>query len=138
MTGKIRALMFLASTAVATSLSGCVVDATPPPPPACTGPGSVFVDWTIDDGFGHPLSCASAGATTVELTVGGVAYDFPCGDYQGVTPSIVPGSYSIDVALLDGGRNVLSEFPAAPSPAVHETVFDCTETDLPTVAFSIN
>jgi hypothetical protein len=61
---------------------------------------------------GQPLTCAAAGATTVELTAhlgsgAEATYTFPCADGQGASPAILDGSYLLAIRLLGAGGATL-------------------------------
>ncbi len=92
----------------ATALSGCVVDSGR----RCST--EIVFSWSVSDTAGNPLSCAQAGAETVEIEVGGATATFLCGAGSGVTSELPPATYNVGFRLLDRSGNVLSA--AAPKP----------------------
>jgi hypothetical protein len=75
----------------------------------------ITLSWAIDRVVtGAALSCASAHADKVVLTAGTTAYDWPCAAGKGATPPLAPGSYDVNVKLLDATGTALSVTPTMP------------------------
>jgi hypothetical protein len=68
---------------------------------------AIKLAWTIDRA-GAILTCADAGATTVEVQVGAQKFPFPCDDGSAQTPSITVGTYPVTIRLLDAQGTPLS------------------------------
>lgn len=96
-------------------------------------PPQVGATWTIDkQATGAQLTCEQAAATTVEMTLNGTPFDFPCNAYQGVTTTVPAGTYQADFALIDPNGNVLSQ-----TQQMTITVGACNVTDLGDVLFDV-
>jgi len=101
---------------------------------------SFKLSWSIQRVSGALLTCAQAGATTVELqtqigTMPVVAYDFDCNEPTGgSTTAITPNvTYNVVAQLLDASKKVLSATATRVFP-----VDDHTRADLGPIAFSVN
>jgi hypothetical protein len=98
---------------------------------------SFQLSWTLKRA-GRTISCADANASTVVLQSRRemeppVSYQFPCPDGMGVTTAILPGSYAIDLRLIDTGGRVLWKTDA---PVVM-TVSQDRRAVLPGVTFTL-
>lgn len=102
------------------------------------GKGFFWLDWTIEDGGGGPLTCEDVGATQLEVesvpTSAGSSetHVLPCvyGSWQ--TGALDLGSYDVTVTLVgDGGALGSSE------PISGELVSNAVIEELPAVTFSI-
>jgi hypothetical protein len=117
---------------LAVSASGCVIDSSN----SGTCFPDLFVPWQIvEDVPGDPpLTCAQAGATSVEIDVNGQAFLDSCpanatgGQFS--IPLADAGNYTLDGFLLSGNV-VLSE--------VHPPSFSvgCSDVQTPTVTFPV-
>jgi hypothetical protein len=75
----------------------------------------ITLSWNIDRVLtGATLSCADAHASKVVLTAGTTPYEWPCGAGKGATPPLAPGSYDVNVKLLDATGTALSLTPTMP------------------------
>jgi hypothetical protein len=98
---------------LALSASGCVIDDS-----GGTGPGcypDLSLSYVIlDNASQTPISCATAHADTVRITVNGAAIDYYCDTGAGVQPVTIPldqpGTVDVYVELYGGGR-LLSSVP---------------------------
>jgi hypothetical protein len=126
--GKARPFAVLGVAALVGALSGCVVDHN-----NCNGP-AMHVTWDIVSSTNAPLSCLQAGADTVDISVGDMDIVRPCVDYAAITPTFAPGSYPVNLTLLDIGSHPLSTFTA---PTTVD-FFNCQITDLGNVTFPVN
>ena len=115
---SLRAPLLLAAfLGLATSASGCIIDSDDPCLP------SIFVPWAlVQAGTDVPVTCAAAGAVTVEAFVNTQAYEVPCLPAQTFgtmeIPAAGPGTYNIVVSLLDINDNDV----VPPTPPLVETV----------------
>jgi hypothetical protein len=128
--GLRAALMVLGTLSLGGLLQGCFGGGGS----SVCGPSAIQAEWVIT-GSGVPISCQTAGATTVSLMVDDVSMiaDFDCGAHVGSTPSIAGGrSHNVSLVLLDGAGNVLSEVPATRVSVPCDSVLD-----LGTVEFSL-
>ena len=110
-------LMLAAVLGLATSASGCIIDSDDPCLP------SIFVPWAlVQAGTDIPVTCATAGAVTVEAFVNTRAYVVDCLPAQTFgtmeIPAAGPGTYNIVVSLLDVNDNDV----VPPTPPLVETV----------------
>jgi hypothetical protein len=74
---------------------------------------SFSLSWSVLVG-GVPASCDQAGASEVELLVmreNSTVFDlaFPCAAHSGFSPAILPGTYSVQVNLLDSSGSPLPD-----------------------------
>jgi hypothetical protein len=100
---SLRAPLLLAAfLGLATSASGCIIESD--------GGGAclpdIFIPWSLEDATtGALVTCATAGAYTVEAFVNTQAYEVPCAAAQTLgtmtIPAAGPGNYTIVVSLLD-------------------------------------
>lgn len=98
---------------LALSASGCIIDDSGGPGPGC------FPDLTLsylisDNATGAQISCATAGADTVRVTVNGTPIDYGCTTGPGQQPVTIqldqPGTVDVYVELYGGGQ-LLSSVP---------------------------
>ena len=111
---------------LAVSGSACVVDEGGPVAGVCTP--DLYVNWevtaVVNGIIDTPITCDSGGATSVAGLVGGVSASAPCpaGVSQGA-PLYFPlprtGNYYVNVRLVDGGGNTLSQLGAGRDGPVH-------------------
>jgi hypothetical protein len=93
---------------------------------------AIKLAWSIERaGTTTIITCADAGAATVELDVGTQQFPFPCGDGSGQTPSLTVGTYPTTIRLLDAQGAALSvtptmdvAVPAALLLDLHTVIFD--------------
>jgi hypothetical protein len=112
-------LLLAACLGLATSASGCIIDSNDGGP--CLP--SIFVPWAlVRAGTDVPVTCATAGAFTVEAFVNTQPYVVDClaGQTFGTMeiPVAGPGNYTIVVSLLDANDNDV----VPPTPPLTETV----------------
>jgi hypothetical protein len=101
---KIRGLTVFALAALATTLSGCIIESS-----SSCGAGAVQAEWTVT-ASGSAVSCAQVGATEVDINVNDMSAPFNCTDVSGVTPAVTGGvSHAVSLTLLDSSNNVLSQ-----------------------------
>jgi len=100
----------------------------------------LFLTWNVRKltaGNPVPITCAQAGAATVELvTTQGSdqkVYDFHCTDMAGLTTTVAPGTYNATASLLDAGNRILSM-----TSAMSFTVGATGRLDLGEVTFDVN
>jgi hypothetical protein len=134
-------LLFPAFTALALplSMSGCIVDNTPPPPTtSCVDQRYATVAWVIVKNANNAqLTCAQANATDVILNFGSYSYRYPCTDYTGTTDVGLPATnYETSMQLLDPSGAVLSDTTVGNAP-VSFPIYSCTPDDIPTVTFGV-
>lgn len=70
--------------------------------------------WQITSASGAPLTCEQVGATTVSFVaqttgVPPQEFPFPCNLYQGLSPAVLDGTYTLAARLSNGAGQVLSE-----------------------------
>jgi hypothetical protein len=97
---------------------------------------SFQLGWTLQRG-GKPVTCAAAGATSVELvaTLGSeapVTYSFPCNDGKAATKGIRQGHYLVVMRLLGAGGTLL-----AVNPGVMVEAGDERRATVPPVTFAL-
>lgn len=112
-----RFTTWLAGAAIALGASGCFfegsTDAGPgpvpgPPPPGAAGPGSLTIDWTVDE-VTDPNTCIMGDASSFDIvlrtTDGQIAGEFQasCTAFSTTISSLAPGNYTGSAELLDGG-----------------------------------
>jgi hypothetical protein len=81
-----------------------------------TDSGTMHLSWTITSNDEPVASCAIVGAVEVEVLTTGVdgvvvADQFPCDNWSGTTFALAPGSYTVQIDLLDGDDQVLQSTP---------------------------
>lgn len=87
-------------------------DAYVPPPPQ--DPGTVAVDWTLQDGSGSAVTCTQASATTVQVRITDEASgdqfssSFVCALGGAVSGSLPSATYDLAFALLAGTTTIAS------------------------------
>ena len=97
--------------------AGCVTDLGLVPFEAVVTASDPYItlSWTIDRVLtGAPLSCAGANADKVVLTAGATSYEWSCAIGKGATAPLAPGSYDVNVKLLDATGTALSVTPTMP------------------------
>jgi hypothetical protein len=110
--------MMAAFLGLATSASGCIIESDPGP---CLP--SIFIPWAlVAAGTNQPVTCAQAGAVTVEAFVNTQAFTVPCNAGQTLgtmdVPAAGPGNYTIVVSLL----NQYNDDVVPPTPPLTVTV----------------
>jgi hypothetical protein len=84
---------------------------------------SFAVSWALTRG-GQPLTCAAAGAKSVELVAmlgaEAVTHTFPCGDGSGGTKAVPQGKYVVEMRLIGADGAVLAKTPSVPVDAGDE------------------
>lgn len=100
---------------------------------------SLKLNWIIKqaNNVSAPASCASVGATQVELTATAVAqaptvFRFPCTDGQGQTQAVTVGAYVISARLMNAAGTALS------TQTLDFVTPDNTVAVLPLVTFPVN
>ncbi len=123
-------LLLAAVAGLAVAASGCVIDnGTNHCQPFLTVPWSI-----VDNSTNAPISCSTAGATSVEIDVNGVPYTQSC--IQNETGDQIDilldgsGQYTVDAFLLNGNTTLSEAHP--PSFGV-----GCVDTQTPTVVFPV-
>jgi hypothetical protein len=130
--GKMRArsVLGLASLAAAATLSGCVIDASSG---GCVTSPTVDSEWSITDASGNALSCAQAGATTVNVYIDGVLADsIPCEAGFGST-AVFSGTHTAQAKLVASNGAVLSQVDP-----LNVRVLNCGATALPLISFEVS
>jgi hypothetical protein len=95
----------------------------------CPAP-TLRATWTISDSSGAPLTCAAAGASTVQFIANGASYQAQCGPGSALIPLPSAGTYNIQANLLDSGGAVIAQLSPI-SLAIHS----CGTTTLPAADF---
>jgi hypothetical protein len=101
----------------------------------CQTPPVVTTSWTIGqkaDGTGPEISCATAGAATVQLFMNTVRSQFSCDAKMGVSAGLTPGTYTPNVLLASAQGTVLSQGGLKPV-----TVPSCGVLDLGALRFVV-
>jgi hypothetical protein len=124
------ALLLAAVAGLAVSASGCLMnDGVNHCQPFLTVPWAI-----VDNTTNAPLTCAQAGATSVEIDVNGVPYTQTClpNETQDQIDILLNGSgqYTVDAFLLNGNTSLSEAHP--PSFGV-----GCVDTQTPTVTFPV-
>jgi hypothetical protein len=125
------ALLLAAVAGLAVSASGCVID----------GGGAnqcqpfLTVPWAIvDNATNAPITCSTAGATSVEIDVNGIPYTQSCLPNETADQIDIllggSGQYTVDAFLLSGNTTLSEAHP--PSFGV-----GCVDTQTPTVTFPV-
>ena len=124
-------LLLAAFLGLATSASGCIIDSDTPCDPR------IDIPWALERG-GFPVTCATAGAYTVEAFVTDRAYVVDCNAAQTLGTMSVPvlgvGSYNVVMSLLDINDNDL----VPPTPPLQVNVPSaCAVVTTPEAVFEI-
>jgi len=131
-----KCMLMIGAAAMALAGTGCVVE---------TGPDSgysggsclptLYIDYEIQNAAGAPVSCAGAGAVSVQATVDGVMFPqgcFPANSSYGriAVPLQGLGTYNATVNIFDAKGNPLA---AAQSTSFNITSCGDTETTTPAI-----
>jgi hypothetical protein len=98
----------------------------------CSVAPAAQASWVIADANNNVFTCAQVDAATVEFSVDGTKYNFPCGAGVGLTTALSPGSHSGQFRLLSSNGAVLSD-----TGAMGFTVPSCGVNDLGTITFEV-
>ncbi|HVT10217.1 MAG TPA: hypothetical protein VHO67_22310 [Polyangia bacterium] len=129
-------LFFLAGPiAIALAGTGCVVETGPD-----SGDGSCYpnliLDYEIQNAAGGPVTCAGAGAQTVQATVDGVMFPVPCPANSAAGSVTVPlqglGTYNATIDVYDSKGN-----PLAPAQSTSFSISSCGDTETQTPAILV-
>lgn len=132
-------LFFLAGPiAIALAGSGCVVD-TGPDGGDWTGGTcypNLILDYEIQNAAGGPVTCAGAGAVTVQATVDGVMFPVSCPANSSAGSVTVPlqglGTYNATIDVYDSKGN-----PLAPAQSTSFSIASCGDTETQTPAILV-
>ena len=121
---RLRNLLLAAPLVAALAASGCVVDnGSDHGGDACLP--DLLVEWQIQDSSGAPLTCAQAGAASVEALVDGTTWWIPCPPHRSSGSIDVPlaskGTYNVAVNLLDQNNQTLAPQQTLSPPLDVET-----------------
>lgn len=129
-----KQILLAATVVLALAGSGCVIDAGP------DGGGyggcypNLILDYSLQDASGAPVTCAAAGATTVQADVDGVVYPVACPADASAGSIFVPlqgpGVYNATVNVFNGTQGPLA---TAQSSTFNITTCGDTETETPAV-----
>jgi len=132
-------LFFLAGPiAIVLAGSGCVVETGPD---SGDGTGSscypnLILDYEIQNAAGGPVTCAGAGAFTVQATVDGVPFPVSCPANTSAGSVTVPlqglGTYNATIDVYDGKGN-----PLAPAQSTSFSIGSCGDTETQTPAILV-
>ena len=132
-----RSLLFAGLAALAVTASGCYGNSGD----YNNGYGGgcspdLFVDWQIQNSTGAPVTCAGAGAATVQVTIDNTPYPQTCVSTES-TGHIDPlltgtGTYNVTVALFDADGNSL-----APPQSISLDVNGCGSFETPSPALLV-
>lgn len=129
--------LFLAGAfAMSLASAGCVVDTGPDD--GYGGGGSclpnLFIDYELENAAGAPVTCAGAGAVTVQATVDGTMFPVSCAPGSSFGTIEVPlqglGIYNASVNVFDAKGNALA---AAQTSQFNITSCGDTETQSPAI-----
>ncbi len=113
--------------------SGCVIETGPDGGGTGDCYPNLIIDYTIQDATGVPVTCAAAGASTVEANVDGVTFPASCPPDASAGSIVVPlqgvGLYNATVNLFDKQRNAL-----APAQSSSFNITNCGDTEPETPA----
>ena len=129
-------LFLVAPIAIALAGSGCVVETGPDRGDGTGGPcyPNLIIDYEIQSAAGAPVTCAGAGAVTVQATVDGVMFPLPCRANSSAGSLTVPlqglGTYNATIDVYDSKGNAL-----APAQSSSFSIDSCgdTETQSPAI-----
>jgi hypothetical protein len=97
----------------------------------CSSDNGYTATWSIaKKATGAPLSCAQAAATTVDLFVDSLKFEFACDVGAGTTTPVAPGSHVLQFVLLDANGLTLSDTGTMNVPV-------CGLTDVGDVPFDV-
>jgi hypothetical protein len=108
-------LAVAAALCAACGSGGGFPDAAKPPPPP--GPGSVALDWKLQNSAGQPVTCTSVNATTVFVdmrdadTAAAFSATFSCPIGTGVSGAIPSSTYDIRFSLINNNGTIASAPP---------------------------
>lgn len=134
---RFLAPVFLAGTvALALAGTGCVVETGPDDTGYSSGGcyPNLIIDYEIQNSAGNPVTCAGAGAVTVQATVDGVMFPAPCPGDTSAGFVTVPlqgiGTYNATIDIYDSKGN-----PVATAQSSSFNVASCgdTQTDTPAI-----
>src|SRR5690349_6763336 len=83
---------------------GGLVDAQPD----VQAPGTISLAWSLTDANGAPITCDQVGAVAVSMEIReidaatGAPAAFTCSTGSGTTQALAPGTYQVDIELVDG------------------------------------
>ncbi|HWU90790.1 MAG TPA: hypothetical protein VN253_26170, partial [Kofleriaceae bacterium] len=75
--------------------------------PDAPAPGTISLSWSVTDANGQPITCEQVGAVAVSLeireagTAVGAPAAFTCATGSGTTQELPPGTYQVDLTLVD-------------------------------------
>jgi hypothetical protein len=99
---------------------------------ACATPG-MKIGWSMGrDSLGTGLSCAEAGAATVDVFMDSTRYPFPCGTSPVVISPLAPKAYSVRVLVLNAQGQIIT--PVATGNVI---VGSCGTVDIGVVKFTV-
>jgi len=108
------AAVFAACGAACGSGGGFPDAAKPPPPP---DPGSVAVDWRLQNSSGQPVTCMQVNATTVFVdlrdadTAEAFSATFSCPLGTGISGALPASTYDIRFSLINSNGTIASAPP---------------------------
>ncbi len=129
-------LFLVGPIAIALAASGCIVETGPDSGDGTGGPcyPNLIIDYEIQNASGAPVTCAGAGAVTVQATVDGVMFPIACPANSSAESLTVPlqglGTYNATIDVYDSKGNAL-----APAQSSSFSIGSCgdTETQSPAI-----
>ncbi len=105
----------LAALCAACGSGGGFPDAAKPPPPP--DPGSISLDWKLQDSTGQPVTCMQVNATTVFVdlrdadTAEAFSATFSCPLGTGISGALPASTYDIRFSLINNNGTIASAPP---------------------------
>lgn len=129
--------MLLAGTAaLALAGAGCIIETGPDDGSSGSCYPALIIDYAIQNASGAPVTCAGAGAKTVQATVDGVMFPVACPPDASAGSIVVPlqglGIYNATVNVFDSHGN-----PLAPAQSSSFNITSCGDTETLTPAILV-
>ncbi|HXJ20100.1 MAG TPA: hypothetical protein VMT03_07695 [Polyangia bacterium] len=134
-----RTLLMIGTVAMGLTGAGCVVDPGPDGGGGTYGGDclpTLYIDYEIQNASGAPVTCAGAGAVSVQATVDGVMFPQSCRPGSSFGQIAVPlqglGKYNATIDLFDSKGN-----PLAPAQQRSFNITSCGDTEPNTPAILV-
>ncbi|HVY37691.1 MAG TPA: hypothetical protein VHM31_07140 [Polyangia bacterium] len=122
--------------AIALAGSGCVVETGPDDGAGGSCYPNLILDYEIQNAAGGPVTCAGAGAVTVQATVDGVMFPVSCPANSSAGSVTVPlqglGTYNATIDVYGSKGN-----PLAPAQSTSFSIGSCGDTETQTPAILV-